>query len=890
MSRCVIARRPRFVFASLILAAAPAAQAGSTIIVTTAADTIDFAWTGSGPATLVRPAWDMTPQTDNGSQPSPGSGVWVPASGAPTVAQLAADLAARGDGKVSLREAIVIANATQYAGSESGPTTIQFDTVAMGGNTVTLDTVDNGWYGPNALPPVYARVVIDGGAGVTLQRQYPATTTAAAFRLFYVAGRFHNLVDGKASASPTPGALTLRHLTLRQGLALGGGSGVGGGGAGLGGAVFNQGTLVLDATVIEANRALGGSSGQMTLGGGGGGIGGDAIGDSGGGFRPGSLSGDGGGFLSHAPGAEGGASAANGGQGGISRYGGNGATAVNATPCALFGNGGGFRSDASATQRGDGGGYSAGCRGGGGAFGGGGGYTSGAGGVGGGGAAGAGGGFGAGGGTGGLGGFGGGSGRGRGVWGFGGGAGGPNTASTPGGGGAGLGGGVFNHTGSLRLINGARIDGNTAEGGAGYVGGSGFGGGIFNLDGDVRIDASSLNANRVAAGTVLGSGMPAAAGGAIYSRFQDEDAGIDDLGAVTPSTSAVTLANGAALTGSVGAADCYADAGERQGSGSEEARLPYFHFDGAYTLGSDASGLHACTAQDRPGVYFVFAYHDNTAGAFAARGWLDAASPFQQNLRAAAALWSREFAPATRLRLTVLVDATNSAAGFSANAYYGRTVGSFNGPNGANAVREPAALQKWRTGASTAGVYDMLLEPNPAFVDQYYWLDPTPDNRNDNAIPAGRNDLVSVVLHELGHGFGFTSWRTREPNSPAYGAYIGQVTLFDSLALLTDPAQAGSQSLFAGPSAMAAYGGQVLPLTLWGAASPNYGSDFAHFGTTCNHRDNDASVDPRLRYALMTTCPLPTSGYVSITMPDRAVLKDLGYPIDTIFKTGFAHD
>lgn len=890
MPRRVTARRPRFILATLILAAAHAAQAGTTILVTTAADTIDFAPTGSGPTTLVRPAWDMTPQTDNGNQPSPSSGVWVPASGAPTVAQLVADLAARGDGKVSLREAIVIANAAQYAGSENGPTTILFDTVAMGGSSVTLDTVDNWWYGPNALPPVYAQIVIDGGAGVTLQRRNPATNTATAFRLFYVAGRFHNLVDGKANTTPTPGTLTLRHLTLRQGLALGGGSGVGGGGAGLGGAMFNQGTVVLDATVLEANRALGGSSGQITLGGGGGGLGGDAAGDAGGGLRPGSLSGDGGGFLSHAPRAEGGASSLNGGQGGGSRYGGNGAAAVNATPCALFGNGGGFRSDASAAHRGDGGGYSAGCRGGGGAFGGGGGYASGAGGVGGGGAAGADGGFGGGGGAGSLGGFGGGSGRGRGVWGFGGGAGGPNTAFTPGGGGAGLGGGVFNHTGSLRLINGARIDANTAEGGAGYVGGSGFGGGIFNLDGDVRIDASGLDANRVLGGNVLGSGTPATAGGAIYSRFQDEDAGTADLGAVTPSTSAVKLANGAALTGSVGAADCYADAGERQGSGSEEARLPYFHFEGAYTLASDAGGLHACTAQDRPGAYFVFAYHDNAAGAFAARGWPDAASPFQQNLRAAAALWSREFAPSTRLRLTVLVDASNSEARFSADAYYGREVGSFNGPNGANTVREPSALQKWHTGASTAGVYDMLLQPNPAFVDQYYWLDPTPDNRNDNAIPAGRNDLISIVLHELEHGFGFTSWRTRTPNSPTYGAYTGEVTLFDSLTVLANPAQAGSQSLFAGPRTMAAYGGQIVPLTLWGAASPNGGSDFGHFGTTCSDRDNDASVDARLRYALMTSCPLPASGYVSITMPDRAVLKDLGYPIDTIFKTGFAHD
>lgn len=66
--------------------------------------------------------------------------------------------------------------------------------------------------------------------------------------------------------------------------------------------------------------------------------------------------------------------------------------------------------------------------------------------------------------------------------------------------------------------------------------------------------------------TLILAAAPAVQAGAIYSRFQDEDTGINDLGSITPSTSAVTLANGAALTGSIGAADCYADAGERQGS------------------------------------------------------------------------------------------------------------------------------------------------------------------------------------------------------------------------------------------------------------------------------------------------------------------------------------
>lgn len=67
-------------------------------------------------------------------------------------------------------------------------------------------------------------------------------------------------------------------------------------------------------------------------------------------------------------------------------------------------------------------------------------------------------------------------------------------------------------------------------------------------------------------------------------------------------------------------------------------------------------------------------------------------------------------------------------------------------------------LQKLAVGASTAGVYDMVLQPNPAFVDANYWLDPTPANRD--------------------------------------GKYTGQVTLFDSLTALVDGDDPVSSGVF----------------------------------------------------------------------------------------------
>ncbi len=919
-------RRRRVPARALLFAfvAVSSAHAGSTITVTTSANTIDFSATGSG-ATLVRPAWDMTPQADNGNQPSPTTGVWVPASGAPTVAALVADLATRGDGKVSLREAIAIANATQYAGSETGPTTIAFDTVAMGGDTITLDAPDNWWYGPTGLPPVYSNLVIDGGAGIAIERQNLSSDTNVPFRLLYVAGKFHNLAEGEAGLPARPyteGHLVLRHVTLRNGLAKGGDARYGGGGGGFGGGIYNQGELTLDGSLVVANRALGGRGDRIEWpsesGQGGGGMGGDSMGIAGGGMRYASPTDNiptvsalhnGGGWLSNKPRLDGGERFDNrtitGGAGGSSPIGGDGAPGGVAytQTCDHGGVGGGFVSNGSGWLRGDGGGYTAYCSGGGGAFGGGGGggygdtlQKSGAGGVGGGGGLNSDGGFGGGGGGGGYGGFGGGNGYGHYLpWGFGGGGSGSIGQLGVGGGGAGLGGGIFNHAGTLNVVGASEISGNVAEGGAGGGSGSGYGGGIFNLVGAIDLDGARIVGNTVLAGTRGSGALGFASGSALYSRFQDEDTGLKDLAARgdahTPSTGRVRLLGGTELSGSIGIPDCYADAGDRQAVGSDEARLPYFVFDGPYTMTSDAPGIHSCIEQDRPDAYFVISYYDNAEGDFAARDWLDPNSLFQQNVRAAANLWLAEFPPATKLRLVMRVEASRAEPRFGANAYYSGNAGTFTGPNGSNVVRVPGVLQKLADGASTAGVYDMLLRPNPAFVDANYWLDPTPDDRDDNPIPAGRNDLVSVALHEIEHGFGFTSWRTRDTTAN-YGTYTGQVTLFDSLTALANAGNPASASLFVGTHAKAAFDGQPVPLTQWGPASPNLRSDFDHFGTTCSDRDGDTSVDPRLRYALMTTCPMPASGYVSITPLDRAVLIDLGYPFqqpvdDRIFANGF---
>ena len=362
--------------------------------------------------------------------------------------------------------------------SDSGPGTLRQAIASIGfsglidfsgtlfsssAGTVELATVGDGTFGPSALV-VSNQVVITGPVGtngIIVTRSNGAPT----MRLFYV--------------SPT-GVLSLKNLTLSNGLAQGGAGGSGfqrggggGGGGGAGGAILNFGSLDLENDTLTANQALGGAGGGLGgLGEGSGGGGGGMAGDGGVGGGP-TTGGNGGGPL--------------GGIGGVS---GTGTGA--GTGGGLGGGGGGGGSSGSGP--GGTGGFSGG-GGGGGAF-----NTVGFGG----GAGGAG-------GTGGFGGGGGGGGGGTpggtiGQPGFGGGGGSAtadNTGNTgsSGGGGAGLGGAVYNLIAKLSVTN-CTFSANMAIGGLGGVGngtgtnGMGLGGGIFNVNGTINVLNSTFAFNQ----------------------------------------------------------------------------------------------------------------------------------------------------------------------------------------------------------------------------------------------------------------------------------------------------------------------------------------------------------------------------------------------------------
>jgi hypothetical protein len=408
----------------------------------------------------------------------------------------------------SLKAAITAANANPGA-----------DTVALGaGCRYTLGAPDNNWYGPNGLPPIASDITLEGNGATIARREQ-----AVAFRLLFV-GADPTSPSTSSYVSPGPGRLTLRDLTLADGLAHGGDSYAGGGGgAGMGGAIFSQGVVVIERSTLARNAARGGSAENPSAGKGGGGMGTNSAGNDGGGFGDGSFDGGrGGSGVGHGGGGGAGFRAAENGITSTSGAGGGGGPA---TGLGADGSLGGVAGDGSG---GGGGSYADGGSGGG--FGAGGtrslviaGGAGGGGGVGGGGGAGVvaivgggggGGGFGGGGGgyaassvpSGGAGGFGGGGASG-GPPGFGGGT----PTANAGGGGAGMGGAIFNMQGQLTIRN-STLTGNAAIGGEDRVpdSGKGIGGAVFNMSGRLA-----------AVGTTFARNTAAYDGASIYNLVYD---------------------------------------------------------------------------------------------------------------------------------------------------------------------------------------------------------------------------------------------------------------------------------------------------------------------------------------------------------------------------------
>jgi hypothetical protein len=423
-------------------------------------------------------------------------------SGVGSVPQTAAAVGATQDVACSTS---ALLTAISMADSGSAPATLNLAHKCK----YQLTEINNYWYGPNALPPISTKIVINGN-GAAIVRDVSADLPN--FRFFFI-GADPSSPATYGWSTPGAGDLRLSNLTIAGGVARGGNGS--GGGLGAGGAIFSQGALTLDDVTLTANHATGGDGGPYVGDSpdigftGGGGIGSDSTTTAGGGFggpvdpingqSTGNAQGGGGGFTAgdSASGAGGGGTATGtGGDGGVNTGG-------------ISGDGSGGAGPYLSGKSGSGGGFGTGGNGGTeavvGMAGGGGGGVGGGGGAG---AGGGGGGFGGGGGQGGAkiggeGGFGGGGGAAVGTTGgYGGGDGDPK-GDGGGGGGAGMGGAIFDQDGSLSITN-STLAGNAAEHGLGIdaaANGHGLGGAVFVLGGGsdpnhrVKITASTIASN-----------------------------------------------------------------------------------------------------------------------------------------------------------------------------------------------------------------------------------------------------------------------------------------------------------------------------------------------------------------------------------------------------------
>jgi hypothetical protein len=268
---------------------------------------------------------------------------------------------------------------------------------------------------------------------------------------------------------------------------------------------------------------------------------------------------------------------------------------------------------------------------------------------------------------------------------------------------------------------------------------------------------------------------------------------------------------------------------------------------------------------------FDITYVDDAEGTFATRGWLEPNSLFQQNIRAAAALWGGQFdSDAT---IVMHVDPKSFAARAGGTFSLGRHL-SVNAA-GKN-VLETGPLTRILTGnnpgANSSG-FDIRLGFDPEYLDSDYWLDPQPELRS-NPVPAGKGDFLSVVLHELGHGFGMAGFRDFNTSriEGRYATQFDDASYFGGNGEPFGPGGEPKPLYFGGDHVADAYGNDV-PLTHKPAGNLLFSQNFYHL-SACAPGGAD-----RLEGTLMNGCALPSGKRLYITQTDLAVYADLGYPL-----------
>ena len=246
--------------------------------------------------------------------------------------------------------------------------------------------------------------------------------------------------------------------------------------------------------------------------------------------------------------------------------------------------------------------------------------------------------------------------------------------------------------------------------------------------------------------------------------------------------------------------------------------------------------------------------------------------------QAAANIWAETIQSAVPIR----IKACWASFGGSTLGYAGGGNLYLDFPNAPKAntwYAEPLANALSSTDRSATS-YDIHI----TFNGNFPWYHGT-----DGNTPAGQYDLVSVVLHEIGHGLNLAGFMDYASGEGAYGDGSGLPSIYDTFvkdgngvpllntAVYTNPSIALGAALtsnnlwFDGTAARAANGNQAVKLYAPSAWSP--GSSYSHLDyATFANTDNKLMV-----YALSAGSSIHNPGDVA-----RGILQDLGWSVNSL--------
>jgi hypothetical protein len=237
----------------------------------------------------------------------------------------------------------------------------------------------------------------------------------------------------------------------------------------------------------------------------------------------------------------------------------------------------------------------------------------------------------------------------------------------------------------------------------------------------------------------------------------------------------------------------------------------------------------------------------------------------ESNVAAAGGYWNQYFQGKGSLEVVIKFSNSGSTA-------QGRSLTtSLLRKNGTLDVYEQGAMAEIRTGIDPNGASpDIEINFNPDYLTNELWFDPNPSTRT-TLVPTTKTDAVSVLMHELGHAFGFNGWRDDTTGTlPNYESTFDEQTIFD-----------GTNFFFTGTKATALYGSAV-PLTF---------GNITHLGNDSPRPGSNLIAD------LMNGVVFDRGTRYNISSLDLAILADTGIPIfalpvpaATILLTDFKKD